>query len=91
MADDYASAVTGSAYNPVNKRSHSGSRLNKSNSSVTHFSKFIALILCLGCDLALNSILDYDLFNDQYRGVNSGATATAQLLVGLAGSDLGSL
>jgi hypothetical protein len=67
MADDYTNAGKfGLA------ASSSAASRRDNGSSGWHFSKFIALVLCLGCDLALNSILDYDLFNEQYRGANSG-------------------
>ena len=39
------------------------------NGSPVHFSKFIIMTTMLAADLALNCILDYDLFNDQYRGI----------------------
>lgn len=50
-----------------------------------NLTKFIALILTLALDLSLNSVLDYDLFNDQYRGTASSTSTGTQLLLGLAG------
>jgi hypothetical protein len=94
MGDDYASAAPTNAFI---KRNSSSITHSHSQSSTTHFSKFLTMIICLGCDLALNSILDYDLFNDQYRGASVSAqqanshsassnnTTVAQLLIGLAG------
>jgi hypothetical protein len=49
-------------------------------SSASSYSKLIAMIIFLIIDLALNSILDYDLFNNQ--SVSNNAT---NLLLGLLG------